>query len=102
MADIGEFLAPYRTAIWFDVSGQYSLDSGRLWQILQELSAELRWDSISPACPPVLSVHFGRILNHQLALSSRPGTDVVRHVGHLRPDKRTNSEHFTFRPSLKV
>jgi len=68
MADIGEFLAPYRTAIWFDVSGQYSLDSGRLWQILQELSAQLRWDSISPACPPVLSVHFGRILNHQLAL----------------------------------
>jgi hypothetical protein len=61
--DIGVFLAPQRTALWFDHRGRYLEDMGRLWEVLRELSAQLEWDSVSHV--PVLSIYFGSIVNHE-------------------------------------
>jgi hypothetical protein len=66
--DIGEFLAPYRTALWYDHRGNHPADTGRIWTLLEELSTAVVWDSISPEQVPILSIHFGSIVNHQFTL----------------------------------
>jgi hypothetical protein len=91
MADIGEFLAPYRTAIWFDVRGNYLHDMGQLSHILQRLSSQLHWDSISPSKPPVLSVYFGSIVDHQFTLQE-VGQEMVWCAMIGAPDAKTKIE----------
>ena len=66
--DIGEALAPHRSALWYDHRGNYLEDMGRLWLLLRELSAGLDWDSVERGRIPLLSVHFGSIVDHQFTL----------------------------------
>src|SRR6266699_6064707 len=62
--DIGEALAPHRSALWYDYRGNYLEDMERLWLLIRDLSAGLDWDSVERGRVPLLSVHFGSIVDH--------------------------------------
>jgi len=66
--DIGEALAPHRVALWYDHRGEYIEDMERLWLLLRELSGGLNWDAVERARVPLLSVHFGSIVDHEQTL----------------------------------
>ena len=41
---------------------------GRLWLFLRELSSSLDWNAVEQPRPPILSVHFGSIVDHDFTL----------------------------------
>jgi hypothetical protein len=68
MADIGHFLAPHRTAVWFEHRDIYLENMNRVWHLLRTLSSAIDWNSLPPYKPPILAVYFGSIVNHRFTL----------------------------------
>jgi hypothetical protein len=88
--DIGEYLAPHRIALWYDHRGNMLEDEGRLWALLRELSAGLAWDALDVSQIPVLSIHFGSIVNHQFTIRE-VNEDMVWCVMVGAPDPETHA-----------
>lgn len=87
VGDIGESLAPHRTAIWFDSREPWQ-NFSRVWQTLRHLSTEIAWDSFGIPYPPILAIHWGIIVNHEFAISAT-GHEMVECVMVGAPDKST-------------
>jgi hypothetical protein len=54
--------------MWFDHRDNYLENMGRVWLLLRELSSGLDWDAVERPRPPILSIHFGSIVNHDFTL----------------------------------
>jgi hypothetical protein len=101
MVDIGQFLAPHRTAVWLEHRDRYLENMNRVWHLLRTLSSGIDWHSLAPNKPSILAVYFGSIVNHQFTLHA-VGQEMVWccMIGAPAPETKTQVRKIIEQSSL--